>query len=377
MRHLVRYGLMKMTDPIRILIPRKLRDRTLAALTEAEQRRFLSCVELLEDDPMWGNAWRIFKKQFISCGVYFEYINWKYRREQILLLYLETIFYAIAFSPLPRFNCSCLMFRPTFYYAERKILSTGLKNRLLFTLKWIGSYLLRLRPGITKVWTLDPLAAEYGRKNWGTEKFECVPDPLGPEPGMSRPVATESKGPKETLHLLMAGALAPRKGLKEMVDALEVTTEEVRRRIILTVIGEPEKPFGDYVRTALDRTKALGVKVNETLRFVDDQEMDAAMEAADVVLVAYRDFKGSSGMLIRAAHFGKPVIATDEGLMSYFVRIHRLGASIDVGNPKTFADCMENFLRQGKMDNFDAQGARKYADNSEPQFFVDQLLGLK
>jgi len=376
LRHIVRYGLMNTGDTVRFLIPQKLLERTLQTLTEAEQRRLLPCVKLLEDDPVWGKMSSILRKPQLACWAYFEYLNLKHRQERILLVYLESVFYGVAFSPLPRFDVSCLMFRPTFYYAERGMLSPGWKDRLIFALKWFGAYLLRLRPGITKVLTLDPLAEEHGRKHWGTTKFECIPDPLGPEPGMSRPVAAAPNGPKQTLHLLLAGALGPRKGLKETMDAFEVTPVDVRRRYILTVMGEPDKQFVDYVRVALERAKAMGLRVNENLRFVSDAELDAAMEAADLVLVAYRGFKGSSGMLIRAAHFGKPVISTDDGLLSYFVRSYQLGAAIDVGNPATFAAHMENFLLAGKMDTFDPLRARKYADDSEPQFFVDKLLGL-
>lgn len=376
LRHLVRYGLTKTDAPMRFLILRKLVDRTLPTLTELEKQALLRCTELLDDDPLWQSLNRRFRKH-IACSLYFEALSWKRRgKERILLLYMETIFYGLVFSPLPRRDFSCLMFRPTFYYSKRNMMLPGWKALAVFLLKWVGAYMARLRPGIRKVFTLDPLAEEYGRAEWGTEKFQCVPDPLGPEPGMTRPIGVQEARPKSTIRLLMAGALAPRKGLKETVDAIEVSSEDVRRRIILQVIGEPDKDFGDYVRTSLDRCRTLGVQVIENLQFVSDRELDDAMEAADLVLVAYRGFKGSSGTVIRAAHFGKPVLSTDDGLMAYFVRTHKLGAALDVGNPVVFAAALKNYLETGMIPGFDPLSARRYADASEPQLFVNQLLEI-
>jgi glycosyltransferase involved in cell wall biosynthesis len=370
----VRYGLLKSESPTRILIPKALLERTLRELLKPEKEILLRHVELLEDDPLWQRINSVVKRHNIASWAYFECINWKYRRERILLLCLEPIVYGFALSPLPRFNCAGLLFRPTFYYSRRKMLSPGIKSWLLFTAKWIVSYSMRLRPGITRVFTLDPLAEEHAHGRWGAKKFRCVPDPFGPEPGVPRPIGSRKNKPKETSRLLLAGTLGPRKGVKESVDALEALPEPMRRKLVLTVIGEPEFPHGDYLHTALNRAKLLGVQVEEDLRFVSAAEIDIAMEATDVVLVAYRGFKGSSGIVIRAAHFGKPVISTDDGLMAHFVRKYQLGQAIDVGNPSVYANCLQQYLQTGTMPGFNAQSAREYADSSQPQSFVDRML---
>lgn len=374
MRHVARYALANHDGSVKLLISRALRDRTCRELSEPDQDKFLRSVRLLEDDPVWVGINARVKKHSLACWLYFEYINWKHRGDRILLIYLETLVYGVALSPLPRFECSMLMFRPTFYYHTRKMLSPGLKSLGMFCIKWVTAFILRLRPGASVVLTLDPLAEAHARDRWGTDKFRCIADPFGPEPGDPRPLGLASRVPGHKLRMVLAGMLGPRKGLREIVEAVALLPPALRERLVFTAIGEPEPGQSDYVRSCLDRAKSLAVDVQEDLRFVTSGEIDIAIENSDLVLVPYRGFKGSSGILIRAAHFGKPVISTNDGLMAYFVGLHKLGAAIDVGDPTVFGNCLKSYMETGLMEGFDPLKARRYADESAPELFVRGLL---
>jgi glycosyltransferase involved in cell wall biosynthesis len=376
-RHLVRFGLNGDENVFTLLIPRELCDRVLSQLLPAETQTFLKRVRILEDDRTWRRIKRWIRRDNLARCFFVEYLNFfEGRTCTVFFLFLETVFYQIALFPLPRFNVSGLMFRPTFYYSRKRMLVGGARSRAVFLIKWVAAYACAKRPGISRVLTLDPFAQEHARLRWNCYKFQVIPDPFGPEGGMPRPVGTTGEGPRRSLTLLIAGVLSARKGIREVVQALLYSPEEIRRRVILVVVGEVDKRDADYVSENLRQLEEGGGNVVDDLRLVTDDELDAYIERSDAVLTAYRGFKGSSGILIRAAHFGRPVISTDEGLLGYFVQRHGLGKAIDVGDTKALADCIETFLFTGRLSGFNPAAARHFADASDPELFVRNLLAI-
>ncbi|MGI8958240.1 MAG: glycosyltransferase [Bryobacteraceae bacterium] len=376
-RHLVRFGLNCDLNLITFLIPRELCDRVLTQLSTSEAGPFLTRVRLLEEERAWRQIKRWIRRDNLASCLYVEYLNFvEGRRSTVFFLFLESVFYQVAFCPLPRFNLSGLMFRPTFYYRRKKMLARGIPSRAMFLIKWMAAYACAKRPGISRVFTLDPLAEEHARSHWNCSKVQAIPDPLGPEAGMPRPMGIIREGPCRSLTLLIAGVLSPRKGIREVVCALSFSSEEIRRRVTLAVVGEIEVSHAGYVMQNLKELQEAGGKVVAELRLVTDDELDASIQRSDAVLTAYCGFKGSSGILIRAAHFGKPVISTGEGLLGYLVRRHKLGQAIDVGDPKVFAACIETFVSTGRLTGFDPASARHFADSSNPEVFVRSLLSI-
>jgi glycosyltransferase involved in cell wall biosynthesis len=376
-RHLVHFGLNGDRRSFTFLIPRELRDRVLTQLSPSEAGLFLQHVRILENDRTWRRIRRWIRRDNLARCFYVEYLNFVEGRTcTIFILFLETVFYQVAFSPLPRFNVSGLMFRPTFYYSRKGMLVGGTRSRAVFLIKWAAAYACAKRPGISRVLTLDPLAQEHAHSRWNCHKFQVIPDPFGPAEGMPRPVGTISGEPRRSLTLLIAGVLSARKGIREVVRGLLYSSEDIRRRVILVVVGEMDKCDSGYVSENLRQLEESGGNVVDDLRLVTDDELDAYIQRSDAVLTAYRGFKGSSGILIRAAHFGRPVISTDEGLLGYFVRRHGLGQAIDVGDPKAFAACIETFVSTGRLSGFDPAAARHFADSSDPQLFVRNVLAI-
>jgi glycosyltransferase involved in cell wall biosynthesis len=221
---------------------------------------------------------------------------------------------------------------------------------------------------------MDPLAQEYAASQWHSSKFRLVPDPLGPEPGDFRPVAASGPIAERPLTLLIAGALSPRKGIHSLVDALSKTSEATRQSLRVHVVGKPDSTQIDYVAKNLQRLRDLGVQTVDDLRFVDDEELDHCIMRSHIVLTPYVDFKGSSGILIRAAHFGKPVLSTERGLLGRLVLTRKLGQAFDTTNPELFAHHLETIVTTGWVEGFEPEFARRFADDSDPSVFSKVLL---
>lgn len=372
--HLVRFGLGRAESSLEFLIPRELHDSVQAQLAPEESRFFTSRVRVIEEDTAWQRITQRIRNKRLAQFLYVECLNIRESRHyRLLYLYLESVIYQLALCPIPRFATSGVMFRPTFYYRERKMLAAGPRSRALFILKSLVAYLCAIRPGIERIFLLDPLAEEYAISRWRCNKFKLVPDPLGPSSGGNRPIGHADPIAERPVNLLIAGALAPRKGLHSTVDALSQASAETRENVRLLVVGKPENGFNEYVSQNLARLKDMGVRVASELRFVSDLELDHHLAHSDVVLTPYRGFKGSSGIVIRAAHFGKPVISTDEGLIGHLVQRYKLGATVDAGNPGTFSECLDRTVSTGTVSGFDPVSARNFADSCDPEEFAKAL----
>lgn len=374
--HLLRFGLREKLQDFTFLIPQELYENVVAQLHEVEVAGFDARVRLLEDDPVWSRLILITRNRRLARWIFVEYLNLRERgKSRLLFLFFDSVIYLTAFSPIPRFGTSGVLFRPTFYYRQRGMLPAGLAGKAVFWLKWITARSCSKRPGIERLFVLDPLAEDYAASTWGVNKFKHVPDPMGPEPTGVRPLGSADPVSERPLRLLVAGALAPRKGLHWVTDALTSLPEPARSNVHLVVVGRPEAGCAEYVTGNLKRLEEERIKLTAILSFVSDEDLDRHLATSHVVLTPYMGFTGSSGIVIRAAHFGKPVVATKEGLLGHLVIRHRLGSVVDAARVEVFRDCLSRIVATGVVDGFDPVSARAFADSSDPDEFSRALFG--
>lgn len=111
-------------------------------------------------------------------------------------------------------------------------------------------------------------------------------------------------------HYLLFGAIRQYKGIDILLHAVSMIPRELRSDMELVIAGK------QYVR--LDKTDYLQMikdfEINDCVRFmqrrVDDKELSALLEWADVCVFPYREIYGS-GALLMAYAYQKPVIVSD------------------------------------------------------------------
>ncbi|HEY1608857.1 MAG TPA: group 1 glycosyl transferase, partial [Paraburkholderia sp.] len=76
-------------------------------------------------------------------------------------------------------------------------------------------------------------------------------------------------------------------------------------------------------------------------RFIPDDLERSLFSACDAVWLGYKDHYGMSGVLVQAYRFGKPVIATADGLIGWFCRDGQLGPRIDDLTPASITQALD------------------------------------
>lgn len=126
-----------------------------------------------------------------------------------------------------------------------------------------------------------------------------------------------------------------------------------------------------------DRLKALVQRgaAEFVNRYVSDAEERLYFCAADVVLMPYIHHYGSSGVLSRAAAAGKPVIASNEGLLARRIRDHKLGLLFQTQNVQDLQERMRDAvsLKSADFDQFRSR-LLQYAMTCSRESFRKALL---
>ena len=110
----------------------------------------------------------------------------------------------------------------------------------------------------------------------------------------------------EKVIFLYVGKIRPYKGVFELIDAFK-GLEQSQAKLLL--IGQP---LNAEVANDIVKKCTKDERIKTVLKFVPDDELQIYMNAADIVVLPYKNVL-TSGAVILAMSFGKPVIAPSIG----------------------------------------------------------------
>ncbi len=284
--------------------------------------------------------------------------------DHVVLLYADHVQFSLATGLRFRrpVRISGIYFRPSFYYRSvgrapttARTAADDLQKRMLL---WLA---LR-NPHVDTLFTLDPYAVEPVRRLGA--RVVALPEAVETDVTQDEaPDATRARlgvDPHRQM-LLLFGSLDPRKGVRELLDALALLPDETARRAALVMAGESVGVESDVVR-AVGALRAHGaLQVVHLDAFVPDEEMHRLFAAAHLVLLPYQRHVGSSGVLVRAAAAGVPVLGQDYGMMGALLDERRLGLAVDTTSADEIAQGLTRFLDPQTSYPFDADAARAFA----------------
>ena len=129
------------------------------------------------------------------------------------------------------------------------------------------------------------------------------------ENSISRSVARERLGfQDEHIVFLYIGQIRPYKGVPLLMDTF-LNLRDPRARLLIA-----GKPATDQLKEEIEERAQRDSRIILRLTFIPDNEVQLYLNAADVVVLPYRDIL-TSGAAILAMSFGRPVIAPRLGCM--------------------------------------------------------------
>jgi glycosyltransferase involved in cell wall biosynthesis len=174
-----------------------------------------------------------------------------------------------------------------------------------------------------------------------SERIHIVPDPAKEAPDMSVEDARLALGlPRDVPMILFFGGARFDKGPDILLEALLRLSGDWLA-VMAGSAGFVGAQEAENCRRFLQDPKRLITR----FELIPEQDADRYFRAADVIVLPYRScFKGTSGVLQRAAASGKPVVASDVGDVGGTVRQAGLGVVVRSEDPQALAEGLQGFL---------------------------------
>jgi glycosyltransferase involved in cell wall biosynthesis len=239
----------------------------------------------------------------------------------VVVPYVDYFFYGLPFlgSPFRKTPWIGITMRSTFHHHK-----VGIKSPDRPLVNAIKALLFKRAiqcPGLRTLLTIDPTlpewAAHHAPKN--SAAIAYVADPFPDEHAENPVLARARLGlDPEQRYLLVYGSITERKGIYELVHALS----RMEHAPTLIVAGEQDAGTRHFMRNHVRSLKPAPLILDSFI--ANDVERDL-FSACDAVWLGYKGHYGMSGVLVQAYRFGKPVIATEDGLIGWFSRRCELG----------------------------------------------------
>jgi glycosyltransferase involved in cell wall biosynthesis len=226
-------------------------------------------------------------------------------------------------------------------------------------------------PALRKVAFLDHRCADRARATLNSSKCGYGVDPVFPV-ACDEAAARTSFGLKPgDFVILLFGVLSERKGVLETLQMLRLA--ELPKNTVIILAGPAEEEIRAPLKNELTLT-ANQYRLIRHDRFISRAETPPYFAAADCVICIYKEFSGSSSVLLHAAMYGKPAIVSPGGAMANAVTRHQFGEVVDLSNCAGFCDAITRVSRLTASERAElANRAREYASVMDAQRYMSQF----
>jgi glycosyltransferase involved in cell wall biosynthesis len=278
-------------------------------------------------------------------------------------------------------NCPCnisgIYFRPTFHYKNFQQSSSSTKDALR---SWRQKLLIKSairNPKLIKLFSLDPFVIQEINTIDNRSIAVALPDPvlLGVEQTLPDEAIKEALGiGKGRLVFLFFGAISRRKGIFQLLAALHFIPKEIAQRISLLIIGEVEKDRALMSECLNEVREKIPIQIIFRDEFVPENEVVNYFSVANVVLAPYQKHVGMSGVLVLAAAFGKPVLASDYGIVGEMTRRYSLGIAVNTLIPKEISNGIIRFLTEPVDHLYNHASMQQFAEQNRACKFANCIF---
>lgn len=305
--------------------------------------------------------WQVFRK-------YAEIL----KADRCLIMYFDTCQLPLMLGAKAPRSFSGIYFRPTFHYKEFANYTPSWKDLIQqWSEKLILSRIIK-NSNLKKLFCLDPFAVKHLEKLNKHVKSILLPDPIE----ILNSSQNQLKNLKQELEIehnrkvfLLFGALTARKGIYQLLDAIETLAPDLCQKICLLLVGESN--IQAQIKEQIDAIcQSKPIQIIERYEFIPEQDVQDYFQMTDFVLAPYQHHVGMSGILLLAAAAQKPVLSSDYGLMGEIVRRYKLGLTVNSSVPEEISKGLTQFLVEDSDKFCDRIKMKSFAEQNSAEEFA-------
>ncbi len=354
----------KAFDKVLFAVPNELKKRALNFLASEDNKEKLHFMQLddeLEKVRYVKNKWvRHFLYWKLGCS-----IACQKRADMLFFAVMDDVLLGSAFGRNynPGLSISGLIFRASMHYQEAR---NGLISSMREFAKSTAIQRTLKRGNFVRLLTLDPYFAEFAKKELiNGYKVEFLPEPYD----LYKVYYTSPfREQQDKIRFLFYGSMQARKGIKPLLEALEILPPFIKEKSEFRFCGEG--PMVSFIQEYKKKLLTAGVHITLDARYLSQNELDAEIKRADVILAPYLNHIGSSGVLVTAAAYRKPILSQDTMMIGREIRRYKLGEAVNTHDPKAIADAIvrlceggiDKIVRSAEFDRYlQRHGEEKFA----------------
>jgi glycosyltransferase involved in cell wall biosynthesis len=295
-----------------------------------------------------------------------------------LIMYLDTCELPLSIrmhSPCP---FSGIYFRPTFHYSTFANYHPDRKQQLQQWRNRIALDRILGHPQLETMFCLDPFAVKALVTDRYHAKIVHLADPVEAHPLIQLDLTTLRTKLGIEIHrrvFLLFGALDGRKGIYQLLEAIELLPPELSQQLCLLLVGNTNETERAQMHPKIGALRQTApIQLVEYYDFIPEQEVSSYFQLADVILAPYQRHVGMSGILLLAAAAGKPVLSSDYGLMGELVRLYQLGLAVDVTKPTEIARALSYCLGEESESLGDRSQMEVFAEHNSIERYASTIL---
>jgi len=230
-------------------------------------------------------------------------------------------------------------------------------------------------PRTANVYVFDPYFAQGAADTYeGGDRVVYLPD-MAP----NAPRLRDHRPPHSRTVFLLPGALAWRKGLHAVLDAIARLDHTTISSTSFVFAGEIKRSVrGRFLR----RVRQLQARVPDSEILVKDgfrseMELGRLIDHADVILLPYLRWGFASGLLYWAARAHRPIITQDYGLLSHLTHEFGLGITVNTLDPRAVAAALVHVtrvIRESPRELADPAGQDRFCEGHAAEDFARTLI---
>ena len=175
------------------------------------------------------------------------------------------------------------------------------------------------------------------------EQIAYIPDPVDDRRELTNTSVRVDLGIPDSAFVLLAyGTLREGKGVKLLLNLMHDLPENVHALLV----GTQAPDIKAFINQPSHQSLFTAKRVHQVDRYIDVSEDPNFFTPADVVWLAYEKHYAMSAVMIQAAQYQRPTIATKHGLIGILTRKYKTGCVVDAGNDAELKDAVHRLMRK-------------------------------
>ena len=293
-----------------------------------------------------------------------------------LIMYFDTCWLPLVLGKQAPCDFSGIYFRPTLHYQNFADYSPTRQEKMQQWREKLTLTRILRHSQLRTLFSIDPFAPKYIETKFKS-KVRVLPlaDPVKldkfselPSVNFQDKLGIEA----ERKVFLLFGALTGRKGVSQLLEAIDLLPDDLCQQSCFLLVGEGNK---QHIQAQGKRIcQAKPVQIISNCQFVPEQDVPQYFQLADFVLAPYQKHIGMSGILLLAAAAQKPIISSNYGLMGELIRRYQLGLAVDSTVPREIVRGITECLHKSPEQLGDRDQMKAFAEQNSAERFAGLIF---